>query len=274
MSRRTERCFDGANSTADNLEYSVLDDRLNTFILPPPWRGPLGFQSMAEAGFVYTGQEDLVYCFNCNIKLDGWTKHMDPFLRHKEESSTCSFVKRLRKRRRKDILVTAPLDILTSGCCSPVSYAVVDELPVTQVYYPDYSQSRTRPQLLNCVVGSLESTIYSDNVKSKHDEHSPFMMDYKMDARLPSRILSPDITVHELSSALLQDDKPRMLFGGESSDVKHSDEEEDEDSLFADYHRRFGEAPTPTSSLCSQHSSSSNSSQVCIVMCVLLLGIR
>ena len=51
-----------------------------------------GDHSMSEAGFVYTGQEDLVYCFSC-IKLDGWTKHMDPLLRHKEESPTCSFVR-------------------------------------------------------------------------------------------------------------------------------------------------------------------------------------
>ena len=70
-----------------------MEDRLKSFTLPPPWEGPVDIHSMSEAGFVYTGQEDLVYCFNCNIKLDGWTKHMDPLLRHKEESPTCSFVR-------------------------------------------------------------------------------------------------------------------------------------------------------------------------------------
>ena len=41
----------------------------------------MDYQSMAEAGFVYTGQEDLV----CK---DRWPKDMEPLLRHKEESLT------------------------------------------------------------------------------------------------------------------------------------------------------------------------------------------
>ena len=75
------------------LQYDQLY-RAKTYTLPPSWEGPVDIQLMAEAGFVYTGQEDLVYCFSCNIKLDGWTKHMDPLLRHKEESLTCSFIRR------------------------------------------------------------------------------------------------------------------------------------------------------------------------------------
>jgi len=75
------------------LKFNELEDRIKSFTLPPQWEGPVNAHSMSEAGFVYTGQEDLVYCFSCNIKLDGWTKHMDPLLRHKEESPTCSFVR-------------------------------------------------------------------------------------------------------------------------------------------------------------------------------------
>ncbi|XP_065908304.1 baculoviral IAP repeat-containing protein 7-like isoform X2 [Dysidea avara] len=71
-----------------SLQYEQLQNRSRTF--EENWKGP---HSMAEAGFVYTGQEDHVYCFSCNIKLDGWTKNMDPLLRHKEESPTCSFVR-------------------------------------------------------------------------------------------------------------------------------------------------------------------------------------
>ena len=75
------------------LKLEDLEDRMKTFTLPPQWDGPVDYQSMAEAGFVYTGQEDLVYCFSCNIKLDRWSKHMEPLLRHKEESPTCSFMR-------------------------------------------------------------------------------------------------------------------------------------------------------------------------------------
>ena len=89
--------FDAVADTAKGrqLNYEELEDRMKTFKLPPQWEGPVDYQSMAEAGFVYTGQEDLVYCFSCNIKLDRWSKDMEPLLRHKEESPTCSFMRRI-----------------------------------------------------------------------------------------------------------------------------------------------------------------------------------
>ena len=87
--------LDSINDPAKDrkLNYEKLEDRMKTFNIPPQWDGPVDYQSMAEAGFVYTGQEDLVYCFSCNIKLDRWSKHMEPLLRHKEESPTCSFMR-------------------------------------------------------------------------------------------------------------------------------------------------------------------------------------
>ena len=84
------------------LNYEELEDRMKTFKLPPQWDGPVDYQSMAEAGFVYTGQEDLVYCFSCNIKLDRWSKDMEPLLRHKEESPTCSFMRQNYKQLKKE----------------------------------------------------------------------------------------------------------------------------------------------------------------------------
>jgi len=93
LNRKEITAYISDPSSGSVLKYDQLGDRLKTFTLPPPWEGPVDPHSMSEAGFVYTGQEDLVYCFSCNIKLDGWTKHMDPLLRHKEESPTCSFVR-------------------------------------------------------------------------------------------------------------------------------------------------------------------------------------
>jgi len=94
------------------LQFDQLQDRLKSYVLPPSWVGLVDTQSMAEAGFVYTGQEDLVYCFSCNLKLDGWTKHMDPLLRHKEESPTCSFVRQklqaIKGEKKKIKSVVAP----------------------------------------------------------------------------------------------------------------------------------------------------------------------
>ena len=96
-----------------SFQYEQLDNRSRTFDeCVQKWEGPVDAHSMSEAGFVYTGQEDLVFCFNCNIKLDGWTKHMDPLLRHKEESPTCSFVRQqlqvIKEEKGKVKSVVAP----------------------------------------------------------------------------------------------------------------------------------------------------------------------
>ena len=106
------------------LNYEELEDRMKTYKLSPPWEGPVEYQSMAEAGFVFTGQEDLVYCFNCYIKLDRWSKDMEPLLRHKEESPTCSFVKKklqaVKGERGKSKPVVAPSKPLVSRLTSSI----------------------------------------------------------------------------------------------------------------------------------------------------------
>ena len=106
------------------LNYEDLEDRMKTFKLPPQWDGPVEYQSMAEAGFVYTGQEDLVFCFRCNVKLDRWSKDMDPLLRHKEESPTCSFMRKklqaVKGERGKAKSVVAPSKPLNSRLTSSI----------------------------------------------------------------------------------------------------------------------------------------------------------
>ena len=94
-----------------------VECRLKSFT---PWEGPVDAHSMSEAGFVYTGQEDLVYCFSCNIQLDGWTKQMDPLLRHKEESPTCSFVRQQLQGVKSVVAPSNPQimsNIVQSNCC-------------------------------------------------------------------------------------------------------------------------------------------------------------
>ena len=102
--------------------YAELEDRLKTFKLPPQWEGPVDYQSMAEAGFVYTGQEDLVCCFSCNVKLDRWSKDLEPLLRHKEESPTCSFMRQKLQavKKGKTKSVVAPSKPLNSRLTSSI----------------------------------------------------------------------------------------------------------------------------------------------------------
>ena len=110
------------------LNYDELEDRMKTFKLPPQWEGPLDYQSMAEAGFVYTGQEDLVFCFHCNIKLDRWSKDMEPLLRHKEESPTCSFMRQrlqaVKGERGKTKSVVVPSKPLNSRLTSSIGKSI------------------------------------------------------------------------------------------------------------------------------------------------------
>jgi len=121
------------------LNYEELMDRLKTFKLPPQWEGPVDHQSMAEAGFVYSGQEDLVYCFSCNIKLDRWTKDMDPLLRHKEESPTCSFMRQklqaVKGERGKTKSVVAPLKPLNPQLTSSIGQLQSSDLMIPKAIH-------------------------------------------------------------------------------------------------------------------------------------------
>ena len=112
-----------------SLQYEQIENRFRKCQYTTIWNGPVDPRSMSEAGFVYTGQEDLVYCFSCNIKLDEWTKHMDPLLRHKEESPTCSFVRQqlqvIQGENGKNKLVVAP-----SKPLNPRQTVSISQLPL------------------------------------------------------------------------------------------------------------------------------------------------
>jgi len=267
MSWRETGFFSAIDS---DRNYEVFVDRLKTFISPPPWRGPQGFWVMAEAGFVYTGEEDIVFCFSCNIELDGWSKCIDPLLRHKEESHTCSFLKRLRKHKRRDKLVTTPLGSLSTldsaSCCEPIT--IVNESPVTRgTSTVEYNcHHNTRLQCLKCVVGSLpaiDSSVYcaekTDKVAGNLEKNFPFMMSNginKMSSTNSDSVLTD--TDSESTSLHLS-----TLFPGDSSDMVQSDMEEDD--LPSDNRYMFGEECASSPSLQNyshQRSLTSSSSQV------------
>ena len=121
------------------LNYKELEDRIKTFKLPPQWKGPLDYQSMAEAGFVYTSQEDLVFCYHCNIKLDRWSKDMEPLLRHKEESPTCSFMRQrlqaVKGERGKTKSVVAPSKPLNPRLTSSIGQLQSSSLIVSKAIH-------------------------------------------------------------------------------------------------------------------------------------------
>ncbi|CAG2255228.1 unnamed protein product [Mytilus edulis] len=73
-------------------QYSITCIRLSTF---QTW--PTSIQqhpeTMAEAGFYYTGNNDHVRCFHCGIGLQNWDSEDNPFVEHARWSQECQFLK-------------------------------------------------------------------------------------------------------------------------------------------------------------------------------------
>ena len=49
-------------------------------------------KGMAEAGFIYTGQSDKVYCFKCKLRASQWIPEDDPMTEHYRLSPHCDYI--------------------------------------------------------------------------------------------------------------------------------------------------------------------------------------
>lgn len=86
-----------------------------TLKLSSQWQGSVEYQSMA--GLVYTGEEDLVFCYS---KLD-----RQPLLSHKEESTTYSFTgKRLRAVKGEGVKTKSPSKSLNPELTSSIGQLI------------------------------------------------------------------------------------------------------------------------------------------------------
>ena len=74
-------------------QYQVYENRLNTFI-DRSW--PISLYqnevTLAEAGFFYSGNGDIVICAFCGIHLYRWLPKDDPLTEHKKFNNICKFV--------------------------------------------------------------------------------------------------------------------------------------------------------------------------------------
>ena len=50
------------------------------------------YRSLVDAGFVYSGFGDEVFCFSCGIRISGWKSRSHAFLMHRSESPGCYFL--------------------------------------------------------------------------------------------------------------------------------------------------------------------------------------
>ena len=75
-----------------NLNLRDANARLQTFqLLNWPTTLPVKPVELAEAGFYYTGQNDSVRCFHCNVGIYDWKEGDDVAMEHIKFSRNCLF---------------------------------------------------------------------------------------------------------------------------------------------------------------------------------------
>ncbi len=67
--------------------------RLATFVTWPQCMVMPSKESLARAGFWYSGYSDRVECYDCKLKLHSWQPSDDPYLEHLRMSPDCSYMR-------------------------------------------------------------------------------------------------------------------------------------------------------------------------------------
>ena len=72
-------------------DYSEYYERLTSYT---NWAGDVTIyvKALVEAGFVYSGENDTVFCFKCGVTAGGWKEDDDPIKRHEDLNKNCFFL--------------------------------------------------------------------------------------------------------------------------------------------------------------------------------------
>ena len=90
-----------------SLNLRKESDRLKTFC---NWGCEfVNPRHLAESGFYYTGQQDIVGCVFCGIQIGGWERWDDPVKEHEIWSPNCHFVS---DRERGNISMSDNLSLI------------------------------------------------------------------------------------------------------------------------------------------------------------------
>ena len=74
-------------------DYGKYEERLRSFNEKPwPNDSVMYIKDLVEAGFVYTGEIDLVFCFKCGITESNWLNDENPRDRHTSSNQFCPFL--------------------------------------------------------------------------------------------------------------------------------------------------------------------------------------
>ncbi|OWF44702.1 Baculoviral IAP repeat-containing protein 3 [Mizuhopecten yessoensis] len=84
---------DSSTPPPRNPRYEQDNARRESF---NAWNGRHDIDSLVEAGLFYTGDQDIVRCFHCDIGLAEWNREDDPWLEHARHSHECHFLLRIK----------------------------------------------------------------------------------------------------------------------------------------------------------------------------------
>ncbi|XP_011406381.1 PREDICTED: putative inhibitor of apoptosis [Amphimedon queenslandica] len=84
--------------------YKSLKNRESSFKYWPIPR-VIGVLELVEAGWYYTGKDDITQCFTCGCRNEEWKKGDDPFTVHGKLSKNCSFLMEAMKHKSSSKLV-------------------------------------------------------------------------------------------------------------------------------------------------------------------------
>ncbi|XP_046335026.1 E3 ubiquitin-protein ligase XIAP-like [Haliotis rufescens] len=79
-------------SSTPSPYYLRFERRLSSFETWPTQMNQTA-EEMADAGFVYTGGADGVYCFQCGVRLRRWGSPDDPWVEHHKWSPNCDYLR-------------------------------------------------------------------------------------------------------------------------------------------------------------------------------------
>ncbi|VDI28245.1 baculoviral IAP repeat-containing protein 7/8 [Mytilus galloprovincialis] len=84
---------DGSVAKLKYPQFQLVKSRLQTYT---NWKYSSKQQPilLAEAGYFYTGEADIVRCFCCDLGLAEWDAQDDPWVEHARHNSRCLFLKR------------------------------------------------------------------------------------------------------------------------------------------------------------------------------------
>ncbi|XP_071137944.1 baculoviral IAP repeat-containing protein 7-like isoform X2 [Mytilus edulis] len=136
-------------------------------------------ESLVDAGFFYTGNEDHVRCFDCGIGLRSWEPEDDPLVEHARWSPTCRFIIEKKGQEFIDAVQTAVRQLEAESLLGHLEFNTTVSNPGDTENENITSQSVVEKGWRELTSSNLLRTILnlSNNGQLNDDTMQPFLQD-------------------------------------------------------------------------------------------------